>query len=82
MELYGDTQVCLSGKAGVPGPSHDLLAVHYACARIANASGMVEVIDSWHDDIRQIDGLAAEGDGDLLAKAIWSTGLASRLYNA
>lgn len=62
-----------------PLPSPELLALHAACAKVANLSGAAEYLDKVDRDIEEAGVLKANGDSsDLLDIAIWRA-LGSRI---
>jgi hypothetical protein len=42
-------------------PLPELLRLHAACAKVAHASGMAEVIDNWLDDLKRFKVLSEDG---------------------
>ncbi|KAF7420780.1 hypothetical protein PC9H_011298 [Pleurotus ostreatus] len=55
-----------------PLPSPELLALHAACAKVANLSGAAEFLDKVDRDLEELDVLKANGDSsEVLDVAIW-----------
>ncbi|KAF4586503.1 hypothetical protein EYR38_010782 [Pleurotus pulmonarius] len=55
-----------------PLPSPELLALHAACAKVANLSGAAEYLDKVDSDLEELDVLKENGDSsELLDVAIW-----------